>query len=82
MLWYRNACWLGLLVIAIPFMVNQVRTGLYPQPEKPWQKIAPAPYQAVGQEAVEIHSSVPMVAGEKRRWSMVQADSVDRKSVV
>ncbi len=33
-MWYRNICWLALLVIVIPFMVSQVRTGLYPQLEK------------------------------------------------
>ncbi|MEE9356376.1 MAG: hypothetical protein V3U75_12375 [Methylococcaceae bacterium] len=38
---YRNLSWIGLLVIAIPFMVNQVRTALYPQLEKPWQQIRP-----------------------------------------
>ncbi|MDO9106378.1 MAG: hypothetical protein Q7U57_15605 [Methylovulum sp.] len=32
---YRNACWLVLLMIAIPFMVDQVRMGLYPQLETP-----------------------------------------------
>lgn len=32
--WYRNFCWLALLVVVIPFMVSQVRTGLYPQLEK------------------------------------------------
>nr|WP_305909815.1 hypothetical protein [Methylomarinum sp. Ch1-1]MDP4522752.1 hypothetical protein [Methylomarinum sp. Ch1-1] len=41
---YRNLSWLGLLVIAIPFMVDQVRVGLYPQLEKRWQPIAPSPY--------------------------------------
>lgn len=33
---YRAACSLALLIICIPFLVNQVRTGLYPQLEKPW----------------------------------------------
>ncbi len=28
---YRNLAWLALVVISIPFMVDQVRTGLYPQ---------------------------------------------------
>lgn len=42
--WYRNASWLGLLIIVIPFMVNQIRVGLYPQLEKQWQPISPAPY--------------------------------------
>ncbi|HEC11903.1 MAG TPA: hypothetical protein ENI80_01400, partial [Acidiferrobacteraceae bacterium] len=33
--WYRNASLLALVLIAIPFMINQVRTGLYPQLERP-----------------------------------------------
>jgi len=37
--WYRNISWLALIMIALPFMVAQVRTGLYPQLEKPWQAI-------------------------------------------
>ena len=37
--WYRNGCWLALVVIAVPFMVSQVRIGIYPQLEKPWQDI-------------------------------------------
>ncbi|NOR80241.1 MAG: hypothetical protein GQ529_05325, partial [Methyloprofundus sp.] len=36
---YRSACWLVLLIISIPFLVEQVRTGLYPQLEKPWLSI-------------------------------------------
>jgi hypothetical protein len=39
MCWYRNAFWLALIIITLPFMVAQVRTGLYPQLEKPWQAI-------------------------------------------
>jgi len=35
---YRNICWLTLVVIAIPFMVSQVRTGLYPQLENQMQR--------------------------------------------
>ena len=37
--WYRNGCWLALVVIAVPFMVSQVRMGIYPQLEYPWQDI-------------------------------------------
>ena len=37
--WYLNACWLALVVIALPFMVSQVRMGIYPQLEYPWQAI-------------------------------------------
>ena len=37
--WYLNVCWLALVVIAVPFMVSQVRMGIYPQLEYPWQAI-------------------------------------------
>ncbi len=37
--WYRNASWLVLLILVIPFMINQVRMGLYPQLEMPWQRM-------------------------------------------
>ena len=29
--WYRRACWLVMLCIVLPFMVDQVRIGIYPQ---------------------------------------------------
>ena len=40
--WYRRGCWLILIFITLPFMVDQVRIGLYPQLERPWQDIDPA----------------------------------------
>ena len=42
--WYRNLCWLALIVIVVPFMITQIRIGIYPQLEKPWQPIMPVPY--------------------------------------
>ena len=36
---YLNLCWLALVVIALPFMVSQVRIGIFPQLEYPWQEI-------------------------------------------
>jgi len=36
---YRNASVVVLLLIAIPFMVTQVRTGIYPQLEKSWHSV-------------------------------------------
>ncbi|NOT10894.1 MAG: hypothetical protein HOP23_03510 [Methylococcaceae bacterium] len=39
MTWFRNACWLALVIMVLPFMVDQVRMGLYPQLEKPWQAV-------------------------------------------
>ena len=40
--WYRNLSLLGLALIVIPFAVQQVRIGLYPQLERPWQSMAPS----------------------------------------
>jgi hypothetical protein len=40
-IWYRNLSLLGLALIVIPFAVQQVRLGLYPQLERPWQSITP-----------------------------------------
>ena len=33
MSWYRNVFWLALIITSVPFMVQQIRTGLYPQLE-------------------------------------------------
>lgn len=38
---YRNSGWAVLLILTIPFMVSQIRMGLYPQLEIPWQNISP-----------------------------------------
>ncbi len=45
--WYRNACWASLVLIAIPFMVSQIRVGLYPQLEKQWLSIAANQYDEI-----------------------------------
>lgn len=39
MKFYRTACWVVLLIISIPFLIEQVRIGLYPQLENPRQLI-------------------------------------------
>jgi hypothetical protein len=54
---YRNVGFAALLFIALPFMVDQVRLGLYPQLEQSWltlqpvQPMAPAPEPAVAPDA-------------------------------
>ena len=71
--WYRNLCWLALVVIVIPFMVAQIRTGIYPQLEKPWQPIDAVPYAA---------SSVisdDMAAGAMMEMSVAPASKMARK---
>ena len=42
--WYRNACWVVLIIVTIPFLIDQVRKGIYPQLEKPWQHITAPDY--------------------------------------
>ncbi len=39
--YYRHLSWLAMLIILIPFTIQQVRTAFYPQLEKPWQPVAP-----------------------------------------
>ncbi|NOQ64486.1 MAG: hypothetical protein GQ582_08240 [Methyloprofundus sp.] len=36
--YYRGACSLALLMICVPFLVDQVRIGLYPQLENTWRQ--------------------------------------------
>jgi len=37
---YRNLALAALVLVALPFMVNQVRLGLYPQLELPWPSLS------------------------------------------
>lgn len=37
--WYRNVSWLVLLMLSIPFMIEQIRIGIYPQLELSGQSI-------------------------------------------
>ncbi|WP_428356747.1 hypothetical protein [Methyloprofundus sp.] len=69
---YRAACWLALLIICIPFLIEQVRTGLYPQLEKPRQSVkmqrAYAPSMASTADAVlmsEEQRIMPRAAARK-----------------
>ncbi len=43
---YRNLCLLTLIIIAVPFMVQEIRTGLYPQLEYSWKNIVSSSYVA------------------------------------
>jgi hypothetical protein len=66
MTWYRNAFWLALVLVVVPFMVTQVRTGLYPQLEYPWQSAVypssvprPAPPVAMNQATSASDAAAP-----------------------
>lgn len=56
--WYRNLCWLAMLVIVIPFMIDQCRIGLYPQLESVGQNLAD-PAEVVSQQLNEVASAMP-----------------------
>ncbi|TAN48318.1 MAG: hypothetical protein EPN21_15220 [Methylococcaceae bacterium] len=55
---YRAACWLVLIMTGLPFMVEQVRIGLYPQLEKPWQALSALTVQSggVADEAADLEA--------------------------
>lgn len=60
MSWYRNAFWLALIMTSLPFMLEQVRTGLYPQLERPWQPLAMPDSGIIG-GVVEMNAPAPAV---------------------
>lgn len=80
--WYRNAFWLGLVLIVIPFMVNQIRTGLYPQLEYSWQNFMmpqtpAAPPVAV--EQVAAPAAMDSVMPEVREEVLAKSSAPNRK---
>lgn len=60
--WYRNGSVVILILITIPFMVSQVRTGIYPQLEKSW-------YPAVGNQTP---AKSPLSKSRKKLGSIQQ----------
>lgn len=70
--WYRNAFWLALVVTALPFMVEQVRTGLYPQLEQTW--LAPG-YDAA--PALEAPASMPLTSSRMQEVRAKKSLSVE-----
>lgn len=65
--WYRNLSWLSLIVIVIPFMIAQIRIGVYPQLERPWQAIQPEAYSADATADAEL--ARPMPAAEMQEMT-------------
>ncbi len=80
---YRNAFWLALIMIALPFMLNQIRTGLYPQLERPWQTFAmqETQYGDMAGQVAEMVAPAPQAFNETRekalKRSMPPASSFD-----
>jgi hypothetical protein len=75
--WYRYASWLALLVLVIPFMVNQVRMGLYPQLEKPWQRMDSQQYGRA--EADFEMASAPVAMEEMASQSLSKVRRMAKK---
>ena len=59
--WYRRGCWIVLAAIVLPFMLDQVRIGLYPQLERPWQNIY-QDYGYGGMNSLSVNAPVPAPA--------------------
>ncbi|MFA5985447.1 MAG: hypothetical protein WC782_15625 [Methylococcaceae bacterium] len=57
--WYRKLCWLALVLMVIPFMVSQVRFGLYPQLEYPSAASYPVEPQLVASEELDSTAASP-----------------------
>ena len=87
---YLTICWLALVVITVPFMVSQVRMGIYPQLEYPWQEIqvtgraespmpAPAPMPMEAMDAAQ--QQLGEVAKRARSKSGYESDMPEQKTL-
>jgi len=68
---YRNLAVLTLILIAIPFMVDQARFALYPQLEQPWiamPSAAPSEFRKQAEEPVEAPQTMESYAPEPKRY--------------
>lgn len=72
--WYRHLAVLALVLIAVPFMVDQIRFGLYPQLQPPWT------VQDAANTAVLMEQQVQQQAQEKvqRREFEEESARLDR----
>jgi hypothetical protein len=72
---YLRLCWLGLILIAVPFMIDQVRIGLYPQLERPWQNIVVPAYPPV---AAQMPAAPEEAAAMKEEMAPSRMPSVSK----
>lgn len=66
----RNIFWLALLLV-IHFLIDQVRIGLYPQLEKPWQPIVSPPGEILDRQTASLLSRKQ--TGQQLRKSLEKA---------
>jgi hypothetical protein len=74
---YRNGALLALIIIALPFVIGQVRIALYPQLERSWQYGSPSRITA-GNFDGEMASAVRSAPSAKRSLRK-RAKSLERK---
>ena len=89
---YLNIAFIALLLIAIPFMVNQVKHGIYPQLELPWQRVMPvmtdlmelgqavspqAPMAVKGQAARSRPKAMESLASKKLAGTGIEKAQID-----
>lgn len=84
---YRNLALVALVIIVVPFLVDEVKVGLFPQLERPWQtqvrpqalgKVAPAPASAPAESAdEEVLADIRTMAEPMRE--AVEQESAGRK---
>lgn len=62
---YRKLCAAALILMVIPFVIYQVRLGLYPQLARPWQEIQSVaqPYADALNATSNVPAAAPMVGG-------------------
>jgi len=70
--WYRNAFWLALVVTALPFMVEQVRTGLYPQLEQTWQALPTQDVQYNAAPTLEVPPPMPLASPSRMKQELAK----------
>jgi len=59
---YRNLSLIALLIIALPFMMQQARQSLYPQLEKPWKKLdQPVQTTYTGPSSAEAYAEMALL---------------------
>lgn len=80
---YRNLSLLALVIISVPFMVQEVRTGIYPQLEKPWQNFKMQPESMLPQpaERKDAAMEIQSLAASKRLKKSI-ASSAEAVSAV
>ncbi len=80
---YRNISLLALILIALPFMMQQIRQSIYPQLEKPWATLEKQTYTNYNQYAQP--SPIMMGAAmlsQTKSYSKMQAPFEKRKKLL